>query len=86
MKFLGKVLSVERATSKDGVPEDKATTIEGAGTAPLPPPLPPPTNEVHQSHKREPISPSLGVDYPFPPHLEYVQILLVYIMLSLFRF
>lgn len=89
LKFLGKVLSVERATSapsKDGVPEENATTNEGAGTAPLPPPLPPPTSEAHQSHRREPISPSLGVDYPFPPQLEYVHILLVYVMLSLLGF
>lgn len=74
LKFLGKVLSVERATSapsKDDAPEENATTNEGAGTAPLPPPLPPSTSEAHQSHRREPISPSLGVDYPFPPQLEY---------------
>lgn len=87
LKFLGKVLSVERATSassKDGLSEDSSVTTsadEGTATAPPPPPPPPApqSSEALQTgrdaSRREPIAPSLGVDYPFPPQLEYVQIL-----------
>ncbi|KAG0609788.1 hypothetical protein M758_7G014000 [Ceratodon purpureus] len=82
LRFLGKVLSVERATpasSKDGLSEDNSmmtSTGEGTETAP-PPPLPPvpQSGEAVQAGRvasgREPIAPSLGVDYPFPPQLEY---------------
>lgn len=84
---MGKILSVERATpatSKDGLSEDSSVTTsadEGTETAPPPPPPPPvpQSGEAIQAGRvgsgREPIAPSLGVDYPFPPQLEYVQIL-----------
>jgi hypothetical protein len=84
LKFLGKVLSVERATpasSKDGLSAGSSMTTtadEGTGTAPPPPPPVPQPGEGFQTGRvasgGEPIAPSLGVDYPFPPQLEYVQI------------
>jgi len=98
---LGKVLSVERATpasSKDGLSEANAmTTPTEEATETAPPPPPPQSDEPYQTGRvasgREPIAPSLGVDYPFPPQLEYVQILLQSVaivrlrfLVSLFRF
>ena len=82
LKFLGKILSVERATpasSKDGLFEDglmKTTAEERTEAAPPPLPPVPQSSETFQTARvasgREPIAPSLGVDYPFPPQLEYV--------------
>jgi len=102
---LGKILSVERATpasSKDGSSEVIGMTtaaVEVTETAPplSPPPLVPQSNESYQTGRvasgREPIAPSVGVDYPFPPQLEYVQILFqsvvnvrLKILVTLFRF
>ncbi|KAI5554704.1 hypothetical protein POPTR_019G031700v4 [Populus trichocarpa] len=72
LSFLGKVLSVERASKlseaqqgKESVPP--TSLIEDASV----------TRDVGDGSKfrsfpaSEPIAPRLGVDYPFPPHLEY---------------
>ncbi|XP_061944355.1 U11/U12 small nuclear ribonucleoprotein 65 kDa protein-like isoform X2 [Populus nigra] len=72
LRFLGKVLSVERASKlseaqqgKESVPP--TSLIEDASV----------TRDVADGSKfssfpaSEPIAPRLGVDYPFPPHLEY---------------
>ncbi|XP_024375226.1 U11/U12 small nuclear ribonucleoprotein 65 kDa protein [Physcomitrium patens] len=85
LRFLGKILSVERAipeSSKDGLSGDSSmarSTDAGADTIPPHPPPEPPlvpqTSEIHQAGRgatgMEPIAPALGVDYPFPPQLEY---------------
>ncbi|KAI4386660.1 hypothetical protein MLD38_004575 [Melastoma candidum] len=79
LRFLGKVLKVERASNFS-----KDSQIEARGV-PLPKDISSSTaqKEVLLSHDRneklnprsfpavEPIAPKLGVDYPFPPHLEY---------------
>jgi hypothetical protein len=75
LRFLGKVLSVERASKlseaqqgKESVPP--TSLIEDASV----------TRDVGDGSKfrsfpaSEPIAPRLGVDYPFPPHLEYVSL------------
>ncbi|XP_057967249.1 U11/U12 small nuclear ribonucleoprotein 65 kDa protein [Malania oleifera] len=80
LRFLGKVLSVEKTSkpicvnkNQQGEAPDRKdfappTTLLKHGTV---------TKDVSESSKsgslpgREPIAERLGVDYPFPPHLEY---------------
>lgn len=72
LRFLGKVLKVERATSnsemtlpdgnKDPVSVPPASTLSSAKKE---------SGEADVA-RAEPIAPRLGVDYCFPPHLEYV--------------
>ncbi|KAL2490571.1 U11/U12 small nuclear ribonucleoprotein 65 kDa protein [Abeliophyllum distichum] len=76
LQFLGKVLSVERArdliedrkrqerepqTRKDFVSTNNATFATDLSDS----------SGRDSAHAREPISQKLGVEYPFPPHLEY---------------
>lgn len=77
LRFLGKVLSVERATnqtehnrcqqSEPQLGSDSTSLIKDATTA----------KDLREGSKlgsfpaSEPIAQRLGVDYPFPPHLEY---------------
>ncbi|EOY10723.1 RNA-binding family protein isoform 4 [Theobroma cacao] len=80
LRFLGKVLSVERAskTTEDNKPQQtgvqpgkdfpqSASMVKDASLA----------RDLNQGSRlrsvptSEPIAPRLGVDYPFPPHLEY---------------
>lgn len=77
LKFLGKTLFVERAKpapEKDVIAQEDSKiantdkVVEVLDVPPPPPPLPPQQN-VSQTGG-DPIAPGLGVDYPFPPHLE----------------
>lgn len=83
LRFLGKVLKVEKASKTPN--DDNNTTQIGTHEAKLRKDLISPTSAasfskdigVEQvsrlgSHPAaEPVAPRLGVDYPFPPHLEY---------------
>ncbi|KAL8521198.1 hypothetical protein ACS0TY_011659 [Phlomoides rotata] len=76
LRFLGKVLSVERATKviedtkqHEGERDTKkdATSLNDASVTKG-------SNDNYKGgyvHSREPVAEKLGVDYPFPPHLEY---------------
>lgn len=79
LKFLGKVLSVERArelvedrkhqerepqTRKDVVLTNNSSFVTDLNDS----------SRRDSVHAREPISQKLGVEYPFPPHLEYVSL------------
>lgn len=82
LRFLGKILAVERA--KPYTP--KISSNDQSGPAPPSPTLPqvyPPEAQRLSSSmsffekgsagaglRHEPIALSLGIDYPFPPHLE----------------
>ncbi|KAL6660148.1 hypothetical protein ACP70R_002270 [Stipagrostis hirtigluma subsp. patula] len=71
LRFLGKVLIVERANqpnakTADVIHQDQSTK-NGATQAPSMSSH----NQKNSTSTAEPIAPKLGVDYPFPPHLEY---------------
>lgn len=74
LRFLGKVLSVERASNKPTL-DNKLQTSE----ARIESEVKDATLTKDLTHRSipgsmlaaEPIAPSLGVEYPFPPHLEY---------------
>ncbi|EPS65306.1 hypothetical protein M569_09472, partial [Genlisea aurea] len=74
LRFLGKVLSVERAFSKhhDGDSQSRKDLMSGLKDAYSVSSLcsSDDSREFH-SHAAEPIAKKLGVEYPFPPHLEY---------------
>ncbi|PAN49872.1 hypothetical protein GQ55_9G491400 [Panicum hallii var. hallii] len=70
LRFLGKVLIVERANQPNAnnahvKPQDQlvhgVSQVPSAGSQ----------NQKNPTSTAEPIAPKLGVDYPFPPHLEY---------------
>ncbi|XP_042943978.1 U11/U12 small nuclear ribonucleoprotein 65 kDa protein isoform X1 [Carya illinoinensis] len=73
LRFLAKVLSVERA-SNEPIVDTKLKKSEAH--------IPPTSTSMFKDATKhtilgstlasEPIAPRLGVDYPFPPHLEYV--------------
>ncbi|KAL6514148.1 hypothetical protein OROHE_019135 [Orobanche hederae] len=69
LKFLGKVLSVERASK---VVEDNkhhesvAQSVMKAASVPRSS-----SDNLRGGYVSEPIAEKLGLDYPFPPHLEY---------------
>ena len=73
LRFLGKVLSVERASNKPTL-DNKLQTSE----ARIESEVKDATLTKDLTHRSipgsmlaaEPIAPSLGVEYPFPPHLE----------------
>ncbi|KAH7332261.1 hypothetical protein KP509_20G078800 [Ceratopteris richardii] len=81
LRFLGKILAVERA--KPFTPKTPLKDQNDISTATLP--AKPAQLDSQTSHVRcfesrplhtgavrhEPIAPSLGIDYPCPPHLEY---------------
>ncbi|KAL1554528.1 U11/U12 small nuclear ribonucleoprotein 65 kDa protein [Salvia divinorum] len=67
LRFLGKVMSVERANKVEGtkqqdkereVRKDAASVVKDASVG-------------SSTHASEPIAQKLGIEYPFPPHLEY---------------
>ncbi|XP_047939468.1 U11/U12 small nuclear ribonucleoprotein 65 kDa protein [Salvia hispanica] len=67
LRFLGKVMSVERANKGEGtkqkdnereVREDAASVVKDVSVG-------------SSTHASEPIAQKLGIEYPFPPHLEY---------------
>ncbi|KAI3446348.1 hypothetical protein Pfo_003013 [Paulownia fortunei] len=66
LQFLGKVLSVERASK---VTED--TKHQESETQTRNPKGSNDSSRGGYIHTSEPIAEKLGVDYPFPPHLEY---------------
>ncbi|CAK7341345.1 unnamed protein product [Dovyalis caffra] len=80
LRFLGKVLSVERASKLNEDSRFKQSEAQQGKDSILPTSLMKDasvTRDVLEGSKfgslpaREPIAPRLGVDYPFPPHLEY---------------
>ncbi|KAL6199975.1 hypothetical protein ACLB2K_029757 [Fragaria x ananassa] len=73
LRFLGKVLKVERATSNS---ENEKTLPDGNKDPVSVPPASTLSSAKRESGeadvaRAEPIAPRLGVDYCFPPHLEY---------------
>lgn len=71
LRFLGKVLTVERANrpnANDSHLKHQDQLVHGASQVPS---ISSQNKKDHTS-TAEPIAPKLGVDYPFPPHLEYV--------------
>lgn len=77
LRFLGKVLSVERASrptenSKNHCEaQPKKESTSSTNDAPLGR-GPSSETKIGSLPGSEPIAERLGVDYPFPPHLEYV--------------
>lgn len=76
LRFLGKVLSVERAGNKPTLDSKLKASQAHSGEDAIPPTSLAKDATQHFSSgsmpASEPIAPRLGVDYPFPPHLEYV--------------
>ncbi|PRQ33672.1 putative nucleotide-binding alpha-beta plait domain, RBM40, RNA recognition motif 1 [Rosa chinensis] len=76
LRFLGKVLKVERATSnsdkplQDGNKDSVSLPPTSTSSSGYNPTVKRETRETEVS-RSEPIAPRLGVDYCFPPHLEY---------------
>ncbi|KAF3322574.1 U11/U12 small nuclear ribonucleoprotein [Carex littledalei] len=69
LRFLGKVLIVERACKISKIGQDETTKEISSASIPM-------QNKTSINQNKlaagsEPIAPTLGVDYPFPPHLEY---------------
>lgn len=64
--MLSSSFQMEDATTKDAISKDHRSKYhtEGMRARPL--------------HFGEPIAARLGVDYPFPPHLEYGALLLIF--------
>ncbi|XP_056158370.1 U11/U12 small nuclear ribonucleoprotein 65 kDa protein isoform X3 [Syzygium oleosum] len=80
LRFLGRVLKVERASNEtkdnkiQGKGASSANDITAPSTVTKEAGLPGDRNENPTygfATANEPIAPKLGVDYPFPPHLEY---------------
>ncbi|KAK3151508.1 hypothetical protein QOZ80_3AG0246770 [Eleusine coracana subsp. coracana] len=67
LRFLGKVLIVERANQ----PNANNAQVKHQDQSPSQAPNTSSLNQKDPSSSAEPIAPKLGVDYPFPPHLEY---------------
>ncbi|KAL6902216.1 hypothetical protein ACP4OV_005092 [Aristida adscensionis] len=70
LRFLGKVLIVERANqpnAKNAHSIHQEQSAHGVTQVPSMSSL----NQKNPASSAEPIAPKLGVDYPFPPHLEY---------------
>ncbi|CAH9127474.1 unnamed protein product [Cuscuta epithymum] len=76
LRFLGKILSVERASKRTEADKQHQQSVRGTGKDSI--------NLIKDSAsykerdgsslsylRNEPIAERLGVDYPFPPHLEY---------------
>lgn len=76
LRFLGKVLSVERTSNKPTLDSTHKASQAHSGEDAIPPTSLANDATQHFSYgsmpASEPIAPRLGVDYPFPPHLEYV--------------
>ncbi|KAL4607035.1 hypothetical protein ACB092_09G146600 [Castanea dentata] len=78
LRFLGKVLSVERASSNKPNLDNKLQSSEARNDNDFVPPSSVVKDATLTKDKTqrsipsaEPIAPRLGVDYPFPPYLEY---------------
>ncbi|KAI5062294.1 hypothetical protein GOP47_0022833 [Adiantum capillus-veneris] len=81
LRFLGKVLAVERAkpfTSKISAKDQTEAASQSSNLVTLHDGQRLPssmsyfeTGPTRLGLRHEPIAPSLGIDYPFPPHLEY---------------
>lgn len=70
LRFLGKVLIVERANqpnAKNMNEKHQEQSAHGMSQVPSMNSL----NQKNSTSAAEPIAPRLGVDYPFPPHLVY---------------
>ncbi|GJN31350.1 hypothetical protein PR202_gb19739 [Eleusine coracana subsp. coracana] len=67
LRFLGKVLIVERANQSNA----NNTQVKHQDQSPSQAPNTSSLNHKDPSSSAEPIASKLGVDYPFPPHLEY---------------
>ncbi|GLJ53369.1 hypothetical protein SUGI_1137910 [Cryptomeria japonica] len=68
LRFLGKILSVERAEPLNSVGRKEGEAEKQD------PPLSKENQQLTGDGPKfvgEPIAPTLGIDYPFPPHLEY---------------
>ena len=87
MRFLGKVLKVEKASKTTNQSRDENKPRSSYGEAQLGSDFVRPTastaafsggivaegvSNTRSLPAAEPIAPRLGVDYPFPPYLEYV--------------
>lgn len=79
LRFLGRVLKVERASNEtkdnkiQGKGASSANDITAPSTVTKEAGLPGDRHETPTygfATANEPIAPKLGVDYPFPPHLE----------------
>lgn len=77
LRFLGKVLSVERASNvieetkheeRETKTRENAPSMMRSASAPK---YFSENSKGNSDHAAEPIAEKLGVDYPFPPHLEY---------------
>ncbi|XP_072985075.1 U11/U12 small nuclear ribonucleoprotein 65 kDa protein isoform X1 [Typha latifolia] len=71
LRFLGKVISVERAGQSNAKISSQQHQDKLAKDMLHPPIKDSFTNRNNLTSGGEPIAPRLGVDYPFPPHLEY---------------
>ncbi|KAK9072681.1 hypothetical protein SSX86_009116 [Deinandra increscens subsp. villosa] len=76
LRFLGKVLSVERATTSPHSGSQQNNPTAGKDAMSLRDDATAATDLKQESLKKslpklEPIAEKLGVEYPFPPHLEY---------------
>lgn len=77
LRFLGKVLSVERASKvTEGTKQQEGERDSTKDFTSLnDPSVSKGSNDDYKGgyiHSSEPIAEKLGVDYPFPPNLEYV--------------
>jgi hypothetical protein len=71
LRFLGKVLVVERANQPNSKNANEKHQEQLAQGMPQVPSMNS-QNQKNSTSTSEPIASRLGVDYPFPPHLEYV--------------
>nr|CAD1828951.1 unnamed protein product [Ananas comosus var. bracteatus] len=76
LRFLGKVLTVERANqgnlkNSNQHQHHQDQLVKGLSHPPISLLKDSSKNTNNLTHGGEPIAPRLGVDYPFPPHLEY---------------
>ncbi|XP_024516952.1 U11/U12 small nuclear ribonucleoprotein 65 kDa protein isoform X2 [Selaginella moellendorffii] len=73
VRFLGKTLTAEksRAPGEDDATKKSSKAFRKSPDKSFLPRSHSSADPVTGSFVREPIAPSLGVDYPFPPHLEY---------------
>ena len=71
LRFLGKVLIVERANQPNAKNANEKHQEQLAQGMPQVPSMNS-QNHKNSASTSEPIASRLGVDYPFPPHHEYV--------------
>ncbi|KAK8928420.1 hypothetical protein KSP39_PZI017606 [Platanthera zijinensis] len=74
LRFLGKVITVDRAdksVSKNINPQSAGLSLKDASGTPVRASKESSVCPKNMESGGQPIAPRLGVDYPFPPHLEY---------------